>query len=63
MIGKVNAKTANTAVQLTQNNNDLKQLIAKHKNGKQICLDLGMLMLLLVLLGILISMLSNKGYI
>ena len=63
MLTNVNAKAKDTQAQLTQDNNDLKKIISKHKNGKQICMDLCMLMTFLLLLGVLIKLMESKGFI
>ena len=39
------------------------QVLNKHKNGKQICLDMFLLLVFMGLVGILIKMLKSKGYI
>jgi hypothetical protein len=36
--------------------------LEKHKNGKQICLDLTLLLIFIGLLGILLKLLKAKGY-
>lgn len=47
---------------LKQQNNQLKQVLLKYKNGRQMCLDLFLLLLFVALLGILLRMLKSKGY-
>ena len=47
---------------LKQQNNQLKQVLLKYKNGRQMCLDLFLLLLFVGLLGILLRMLKSKGY-
>ena len=47
---------------LRQQNNQLKMALEKHKNGKQICLDLTLLLIFIGLLGILLKLLKLKGY-
>ena len=61
MLKNVNKKAEETQCQLSQENNELKQLISKHKNGKQICMDLCLLMVFLLLLGVLFHLLQQKG--
>ena len=45
-----------------QQNNSLKMALEKHKNGKQICLDLTLLLIFVGLLGVLLKLLKFKGY-
>jgi hypothetical protein len=47
---------------LKQQNNQLKQALERHKNGKQICLDVTLMLVFVGLLGVLIRMLKAKGY-
>lgn len=62
MLKKTNKKAEDNEAKLRQQNNQLKMLINKHKNGKQICLDMCLLLTFVALLGLLVKMLKSKGY-
>ena len=57
MLKKTNSKAEETEAQLTKDNSDLKNVLAKHKGGKQICFDICLVMTWLILIGILIKIL------
>jgi hypothetical protein len=62
MLKSANSRAGDVENQLSQDNNDLKKAISKHKNGKQICMDLCLLMTFLLLLGVLVKMFETKGF-
>ena len=61
LLKKANQKAGDTEAQLTQDNNELKAVIQKHKGGKQMGMDICLLVTLIVLLGMLIKLLEYKG--
>jgi len=63
LLKKVNKSADGLEVSLQQENNALKNVIAKHKGCKQLCFDLCLLIFFLLLLGVLLKILEYKGYI
>ena len=63
LLKKTNQRAGDAEAQLTQDNNELKSIIAKHKNCKQMGLDICLLVILIVLIGMLVKMLEYKGII
>lgn len=63
MLGKTRAKSEKNEARLRQNNNQLKQLLNKYRNGKQICMDMLLCLIFLGLLGVLLKMMQSKGFI
>eukprot|EP00347_Sterkiella_histriomuscorum_P002197 403369092 len=62
LLTKTKKKAEDNENKLRQNNNQLKQILQKYKNGKQMCLDMALCLIFVGLLGILLKMLSTKGY-
>ena len=62
LIKKAKKAADENEAKLKQQNNQLKQVLLKYKNGRQMCLDLFLLLLFVALLGILLRMLKSKGY-
>ena len=60
MLKKTRKGQEDNEARLKQQNNQLKQTLERHKNGKQICLDLTLLLIFVGLLGILIRMLKTR---
>jgi hypothetical protein len=62
LLKKTNKRADENEARLRQQNNQLKAAIQKHKNGKQICLDMCLLITFVALVGVLVRMLKGKGY-
>jgi hypothetical protein len=63
MLRETRARADKSKVQLNQQNNDLKNVLEKHKSGKQCFFDLGLLCVWLVLFGFTVKVLQVKNYI
>jgi hypothetical protein len=60
MLKKTRRGQEDNEARLKQQNNQLKQALERHKNGKQICLDVTLLLIFVGLLGILVRMLKER---
>jgi hypothetical protein len=63
LLKAVNKKAEENEAKLRQQNNQLKQLINKYKGGKQICMDLCLLLTFVALLGYMIRIFKQNGII
>jgi hypothetical protein len=62
LLAKANGDAEKVEKSLSQQNNELKEVLEKHKNCKQMCFDMSLSIILLVLLGGLFKLLNSKGY-
>ncbi len=62
MLKKTRKGQEDNEAHLKQQNNQLKQALERHKNGKQICFDVTLLLIFVGLLGVLIRLLKARGY-
>ena len=62
LLKSTRARSEAQEVQLSKQNNELKKIIEKHKNGKQCCFDLGLIFIFLALAVVEIKLLQSKGY-
>lgn len=60
MLKKTRKGQEDNEARLKQQNNQLKQALERHKNGKQICLDVTLLLIFVGLLGVLVRMLKER---
>jgi hypothetical protein len=60
MLKKTRKGQEDNETRLKQQNNQLKQALERHKNGKQICLDVTLLLIFVGLLGVLVRMLKAR---
>ena len=60
MLKKTRKGQEDNEARLKQQNNQLKQALERHKNGKQICLDVTLLLIFVGLLGVLVRMLKDR---
>jgi len=62
MLKSTNKRAESSKLELTKQNNELKELIKKHKGGRQCYFDLSLLFLFLFELASLIKILQSKNY-
>ena len=63
LLAGVQARADKNLTELQGQSSDLKQAINKHKNAKQCCFDLCLLLIFLGMLCLLLKLLQSKGYI
>lgn len=63
MLKETRARADGAKVALNKQNNDLKEILVKHKSGKQCAFDLGLFCVWLLLFGFTVKILQGKGYI